>query len=109
MELKRPAAVLLTQKSRALRRLTFVVVVARRAFALKALSVYRLAPNRRYPFGLGFGRGFKAARFQLLRLLDYFADVPCLLFEHMRKVRGQAILRQAHMEAVRKTGTVETV
>src|SRR5580698_7502 len=108
MELDRSALEQTADKPGALIEVAFIVVVARRAFLVEILLrgsfVDRLDPLR-----FGLGRRLEAPRLMQLRMLNDIRDMRRLLIQHMGEVRRQRILRDAHVEAVRKTGAVETV
>src|SRR5271154_4435031 len=109
VELDWAAAVQLARESEAFGRHAFVIVVAGGAGLEKFLIVHRLRFDRRDPFGFRLRRRLDASRFIRLGVLDELGDVLGLLLEHVWKVRGQGILRDSHVEAVREANAAEAV
>src|SRR5271167_5245089 len=103
------AAVQLAGEAAAFLRHALVVVVAGGACLEEFLVVHRFLLDRFDPFGFRLGGGLDASRLVRFRVTNKLGDMARLLLEHMRKVRRERILGDAHVEAVGEADTAETV
>src|SRR5579872_868838 len=109
LELDWSTSVQSADETRAFIQLTFVVVVARSAFELKIATLRFRSIDGVHPCSFSFISGFDDSRLSPLRVLNDLGNVTRLIRKHMRKVRGYAVLRDAHVEAVWESRTVEAV